>query len=139
MSEDANCLKQALIHMPNLENLDLSDNSVENGFRLVGLHLSDSMWDDWGLIFFWSFLYTLSKYNTIYHFKYNRDTKWPLQPLILYELIWLKNDFQGCDRLFYWDLWQRLTLCWSEAWELWTDLQPSGWAFRSSFSYEKTA
>lgn len=72
MSEDANCLKQALIHMPNLENLDLSDNSVENGFRLVGLHLSDSMWDDWGLIFFWSFLYTLSKYNTIYHFKYNR-------------------------------------------------------------------
>ncbi|KAK4408194.1 hypothetical protein Sango_0400400 [Sesamum angolense] len=31
--EDADCLKQALVHMPNLQNLDLSDNSFEDGIR----------------------------------------------------------------------------------------------------------
>ncbi|XP_011083100.1 uncharacterized protein LOC105165701 isoform X2 [Sesamum indicum] len=31
--EDADCLKQALVHMPNLQNLDLSDNSIEDGVR----------------------------------------------------------------------------------------------------------
>ncbi|KAL7084375.1 hypothetical protein ACP275_14G220200 [Erythranthe tilingii] len=35
VSDDANCLKQALLHMPNLENLDLSDNYIEGGFRNV--------------------------------------------------------------------------------------------------------
>ncbi|KAL6563791.1 hypothetical protein OROGR_002750 [Orobanche gracilis] len=34
--DDADCLKQALVHMPNLENLDLSDNYMEDGIgRLV--------------------------------------------------------------------------------------------------------
>ncbi|KAI3461017.1 hypothetical protein Pfo_017680 [Paulownia fortunei] len=31
--DDADCLKQALVHMPNLENLDLSENSIEDGIR----------------------------------------------------------------------------------------------------------
>ncbi|KAL7126770.1 hypothetical protein ABFS83_14G209100 [Erythranthe nasuta] len=35
VSDDANCLKQALLHMPSLENLDLSDNYIEGGFRNV--------------------------------------------------------------------------------------------------------
>ncbi|CAA0825735.1 RNI-like superfamily protein [Striga hermonthica] len=31
--DDAECLKQALVHIPNLENLDLSDNLIEDGIR----------------------------------------------------------------------------------------------------------
>ncbi|KAL0390861.1 UNVERIFIED_CONTAM: hypothetical protein Scaly_0443200 [Sesamum calycinum] len=34
--EDADCLKQALVHMPNLQNLDLSDNSFEDGISEIG-------------------------------------------------------------------------------------------------------
>lgn len=38
--EDADSLKQALVHMPNLEKLDLSDNSIEDGIGLVCLLMS---------------------------------------------------------------------------------------------------
>ncbi|GER41150.1 leucine-rich repeat family protein [Striga asiatica] len=31
--DDAECLKQALVHIPNLENLDLSDNLIDDGIR----------------------------------------------------------------------------------------------------------
>ncbi|KAL3620544.1 hypothetical protein CASFOL_035456 [Castilleja foliolosa] len=33
--EDAECLKQALVYMPNLDNLDLSDNSIDDGIRTL--------------------------------------------------------------------------------------------------------
>ncbi|GFP91072.1 hypothetical protein PHJA_001251200, partial [Phtheirospermum japonicum] len=33
--EDADCLKQALVYMPNLDNLDLSDNSIDDGIRTL--------------------------------------------------------------------------------------------------------
>ncbi|XP_051120794.1 uncharacterized protein LOC127244348 isoform X2 [Andrographis paniculata] len=41
LSEDAECLKQALVCMPNLESLDLSENSIENGIRSLITYFSD--------------------------------------------------------------------------------------------------
>lgn len=40
VGEDAYSLKQALVHMPYLQNLDLSDNSIEDGIGSVCLLFS---------------------------------------------------------------------------------------------------
>ncbi|KAG8370858.1 hypothetical protein BUALT_Bualt13G0027100 [Buddleja alternifolia] len=41
VQDDADCLKHALIHMPNLDNLDLSDNIFEDGIRSLISYFSE--------------------------------------------------------------------------------------------------